>query len=220
VEDGASHACMHGSNLGKPHIKIRAQVHITRASALHAPPRRQDLALTPTVTHLSPSGTCEVYRPAAGPFLTIETLHGKARAAAVRRDAYGVALRNEGQETIVGSDSRSVECVADDDLLDYGRHFVATRQIPVEEATRWSTCSWRAKEEATALAAVDVGAFVSGMAARSSAGSLRTGRMPSLRASLQITNGKCLLSLLLTSVLVELTTAPGAHTCTHMVALA
>jgi hypothetical protein len=53
-----------------------------------------------------------------------------------------------------------VECVADDDLLDYGRYFVATRQIPVEEATRWSTCSWRV-EEATALAAVDVGAFVS-----------------------------------------------------------
>jgi hypothetical protein len=79
-EDGASHACMHGSNLGNPHIKIRA--YNAWASALTASHHQDDRTSSPShqpSTHLSPSGTCEVYRlPAAGPFLTIETLHGKS----------------------------------------------------------------------------------------------------------------------------------------------
>jgi hypothetical protein len=119
------------------------------------------------------SGTCEVYRlPRCwAPFLTIETLHGKVSTllsvfAVMHMES---PFRNEGQETpsLAQIADTLVECVADDDLLDYGRHFVATRQILWKKDTLEHLQLAGAKEEATALAAVDVGAFVSRMAVRS-----------------------------------------------------
>jgi hypothetical protein len=93
------------------------------------------------------------------------------------------SLRNEGQETpSLAQIAVLVECVADDDLLDYEAGLCRHSTDPVEEATRWSTCSWRVRT--TALAAVDVGAFVSlWRCDPPKAGSLRTGVCPALRSA-------------------------------------
>jgi hypothetical protein len=101
-----------------------------------------------------------------------------------------------GRDTIVGSDSHTlVECVADDDLLDYGRHPLSPLDRSRGRRTLEHPQLAGAKEEATAPGSGGRWRVRLCMAVRSSkAGSLRTGQYAQ-PVSLQITN-KCLLSLL------------------------
>lgn len=78
-------------------------------------------------------------------------------------------FRHEGEEaqSLAQMADTLVECVADDELLEDGRYSVATRQILWRKEPLWHLQLAGAKEEATALAAVDVGEFVARMAVRS-----------------------------------------------------
>lgn len=184
---------------------------------------------TPTIyAPVAMSATYEGYRlPLWAPFKAKETLQEKVCAllSVFVSTHLESPFRKEGQETpsLDQIDGKLVECVADVELLEFARHSVATWQFLWKKDALEHLQLAGAKEEVAALAEVDVGAFVARMAVRSLRDWFSENWSVYARAlhHSQIIN-KCLLILFVDGCArrVENRAAPGAHTCTHTVALA